>query len=71
MSVIGGSSEVSKCNVDIQSINISSSGWRTWFVTVLVHLRLRVRMRPKSVWFHDAEHRQRPCRMIIGHVNVP
>ncbi|GFY07251.1 hypothetical protein TNCV_1586061 [Trichonephila clavipes] len=38
------------------------AGWRDWFVIGLLHLRLRVR--PKSVLFHYAENRRRPCRMI-------
>ncbi|GFY33479.1 hypothetical protein TNCV_2227481 [Trichonephila clavipes] len=29
--------------------------------------RLRVRFRPKSVDFHNAENRQRPCRRVIRH----
>ncbi|GFU83659.1 hypothetical protein TNCV_1411971 [Trichonephila clavipes] len=44
------------------------TGWRGWFITVLLNLRFRVRPRPKSVDFHDAENRQRPCRMIMRHV---
>ncbi|GFV12721.1 uncharacterized protein TNCV_1366911 [Trichonephila clavipes] len=38
-------------------------GCRSWLVAYLVRLRLRVRPWPKSVDFHDAENRQRPCRM--------
>ncbi|GFU18817.1 hypothetical protein TNCV_1085591 [Trichonephila clavipes] len=45
--------------------------WRSWFVTGLVRLRLRVRPRPKSVDFHDAKNRQQPCRMIMWHVKDP
>ncbi|GFV24965.1 transposable element Tcb2 transposase [Trichonephila clavipes] len=41
------------------------AGWRGWFVARLLHLRLRVRPRPKSVDFHDVENPQRPCDMII------
>ncbi|GFW25615.1 transposable element Tcb2 transposase [Trichonephila clavipes] len=48
-----------------------SAGWRSWFIDGLLHLRLRVRPRPKSVDFHDAENRQRPCRMIMQHVKEP
>ncbi|GFW51303.1 hypothetical protein TNCV_3254321 [Trichonephila clavipes] len=40
------------------------SGWRSWFVTGLMHPRLRVRPRPKSKDFHDAENRQRPCHYL-------
>ncbi|GFV45860.1 hypothetical protein TNCV_2322201 [Trichonephila clavipes] len=39
--------------------------WRSRFVTGLLYPKLRVRPRPKSVDFPDAESRQRPCRMII------
>ncbi|GFV01945.1 ras-specific guanine nucleotide-releasing factor RalGPS2 [Trichonephila clavipes] len=42
-----------------------------WFVAGLLHLRLRVQPRPKSVDFHDAENRQRPCRILIRHVKNP
>ncbi|GFV56117.1 retrovirus-related Pol polyprotein from transposon 17.6 [Trichonephila clavipes] len=42
-------------------------GWRGWFVTGLLHLKLRVQPQPKSVEFLDAENRQRSCRMIIWH----
>ncbi|GFY36397.1 hypothetical protein TNCV_3451001 [Trichonephila clavipes] len=31
------------------------AGWRGYFVTCLLHLRLRVRPQPKSVDFQDAE----------------
>ncbi|GFV72982.1 hypothetical protein TNCV_1734501 [Trichonephila clavipes] len=48
-----------------------STGWRNWFVAGLLPLRLRVRPQPKSVDFHDAENRQRPCRMIMRHVKNP
>ncbi|GFT25560.1 hypothetical protein TNCV_1964991 [Trichonephila clavipes] len=41
-------------------------GWRGWFVTGPLHPSLRVRQRSKSVDFHGAEHRQQPCRIIIG-----
>ncbi|GFU80358.1 hypothetical protein TNCV_3521321 [Trichonephila clavipes] len=44
---------------------------RSWFVAGLLHLRLRVRPRPISVDFHDAENRQRPYRMIMQHVKDP
>ncbi|GFV55191.1 hypothetical protein TNCV_1382121 [Trichonephila clavipes] len=43
------------------------AGWRSWFVTGLLHPRLRVRPRPEWVDFHDAENRQRPCSMIMRH----
>ncbi|GFV76877.1 hypothetical protein TNCV_689481 [Trichonephila clavipes] len=42
-------------------------GWIGW----LVRPRLRVRPLLKSVDFHYAENRQRPCRMIIQHVKNP
>ncbi|GFW10947.1 hypothetical protein TNCV_4459221 [Trichonephila clavipes] len=42
-----------------------------WFVAGFLHSRFRVRPRPKLVDFHDAEIRQRPCRMIIQHVKDP
>ncbi|GFW28033.1 hypothetical protein TNCV_769131 [Trichonephila clavipes] len=45
--------------------------WSDWFVAGCLHLRLRVRPQTKSVDFHDAENRQRPCRMIIQHVKDP
>ncbi|GFV28258.1 hypothetical protein TNCV_679461 [Trichonephila clavipes] len=41
------------------------AGWCSWFVAGLVRLRLWVLLRPKSVDFHDAENRQRPCRMTM------
>ncbi|GFT98771.1 hypothetical protein TNCV_3792161 [Trichonephila clavipes] len=44
---------------------------RGWFVVGLLYRRLRVRPQPKSVDFHDAGNRQRPCRMIIRHVKDP
>ncbi|GFY28343.1 hypothetical protein TNCV_4396751 [Trichonephila clavipes] len=50
---------------------LKPTGWRGWFVTGLLYPRLRVRPRPKSVDFHDAENRQRPCRKRIGHVKDP
>ncbi|GFU19025.1 hypothetical protein TNCV_430651 [Trichonephila clavipes] len=43
------------------------AGWRGWFVAGLLHVRLRVQHRLKSVDFHDAENQQRSCRMIIRH----
>ncbi|GFT01805.1 hypothetical protein TNCV_4206021 [Trichonephila clavipes] len=53
------------------SMRITSNGWRSWFVVDLLHPRLRVRPRPKSVDFYDAENRQRPCRMIKRHAKNP
>ncbi|GFX89239.1 hypothetical protein TNCV_1339381 [Trichonephila clavipes] len=47
------------------------AGGHGWFVAGLRHLRLRVRFRPKTVDFHDAENLQRPCRMIIRHQVPP
>ncbi|GFX09880.1 hypothetical protein TNCV_3565581 [Trichonephila clavipes] len=47
------------------------TGWLSWFVAGLLHPRLLVQPRPKSVDFHDAENRQRPCRMIMRHVKNP
>ncbi|GFV37019.1 hypothetical protein TNCV_2381661 [Trichonephila clavipes] len=41
--------------------------WRCWFAAGLLHLRLRIRPKPKAVDFHDAENRQRACRRIIRH----
>ncbi|GFW04315.1 transposable element Tcb2 transposase [Trichonephila clavipes] len=43
-------------------------GWRSWFVASLERLRLRVRFRPKSDDFYDAENQQQPCRLIMQHV---
>ncbi|GFU88371.1 hypothetical protein TNCV_3744861 [Trichonephila clavipes] len=43
-------------------------GWRSWFVAGLLHPWFRVQPRLKSVYFHDAENRQRPCRMIMRHI---
>ncbi|GFY25391.1 hypothetical protein TNCV_2485111 [Trichonephila clavipes] len=40
----------------------------SWFVAILVRPSLRVKPLPKSADFHDAENRQRPCRMIMRHV---
>ncbi|GFU41851.1 hypothetical protein TNCV_3873211 [Trichonephila clavipes] len=45
-----------------------TTGWRSWFVIGLLHQSLWVRPCPTSADFHDAEHRQRPCRMIMRHV---
>ncbi|GFU36265.1 hypothetical protein TNCV_559071 [Trichonephila clavipes] len=47
------------------------TGWHGWVVAGLLHPRLRVRPRPKSVDFHDAENRLQPCRTIIWHVKDP
>ncbi|GFX93976.1 hypothetical protein TNCV_3413471 [Trichonephila clavipes] len=47
------------------------SGRRGWFVPGFICLWLRVRPRPKSVDFHDAENRQRKCRMVMRHVKDP
>ncbi|GFU69740.1 hypothetical protein TNCV_1221281 [Trichonephila clavipes] len=44
------------------------AGWRSWFVAGLVRPKLRVRPRPKSVDFHNAENRQ---RFRIARVQVP
>ncbi|GFS95823.1 transposable element Tcb1 transposase [Trichonephila clavipes] len=44
-----------------------TAGRRGWFL----HLRLRVRPRPKSVNYHDAENSKGLCRMIIPHVKDP
>ncbi|GFW27149.1 hypothetical protein TNCV_93751 [Trichonephila clavipes] len=49
----------------------ASAGWHGWFVAGFQHPRLRVRTRLKSVDFHDAKNRQRPCRRIIRHVKDP
>ncbi|GFX91964.1 uncharacterized protein TNCV_3577941 [Trichonephila clavipes] len=35
------------------------TGWRSWFVTGHLHLKLRVQPQPMSVDFHDGENRQR------------
>ncbi|GFX98903.1 putative RNA-directed DNA polymerase from transposon X-element [Trichonephila clavipes] len=59
-----------KYNVSL-SIYCSPAGWSGFFVTGPLHSGLRVRPRPKSVDFHDAETRQWPCRMIIRHVKDP
>ncbi|GFS95195.1 hypothetical protein TNCV_2705351 [Trichonephila clavipes] len=47
------------------------AGWRGWSVAGILYSRLRVRPWLKSVDFHDAENRQRPCRLIIWHVKEP
>ncbi|GFW19790.1 uncharacterized protein TNCV_3560931 [Trichonephila clavipes] len=47
------------------------AGRRGWFVVGLVRPRVRVRPRHKSVDFHDAEYRQRPCCMVMRHVKDP
>ncbi|GFV69618.1 hypothetical protein TNCV_4507331 [Trichonephila clavipes] len=47
------------------------AGKSSWFVAGLLPLRLRVRPWSMSVDFHDAENRQRPCRMIMRHVKNP
>ncbi|GFY27050.1 hypothetical protein TNCV_2066711 [Trichonephila clavipes] len=39
--------------------------------TGLVRPSLRVRLQTKSVDFHDAKNRQRPCRMFMHHVKDP
>ncbi|GFV47341.1 hypothetical protein TNCV_4829971 [Trichonephila clavipes] len=49
-------------------IFVMPAGWRGWFVAKLLYPRLRVRPRPKSVDFQDAENQQWPCRMIIRHL---
>ncbi|GFY26039.1 uncharacterized protein TNCV_1917891 [Trichonephila clavipes] len=41
------------------------AGWRRWSVAGSLHPKLRVRPRPKSVDFDDAENRHEPCGMII------
>ncbi|GFU82543.1 hypothetical protein TNCV_4790941 [Trichonephila clavipes] len=46
------------------------AGWRGWFATDLMQPRFRAQHWPKSVDFHDAENRQRPCRMIIRQNNL-
>ncbi|GFV19026.1 uncharacterized protein TNCV_4759111 [Trichonephila clavipes] len=48
---------------------LRSAGWTGWrSVADFVRPSLRVRPRPKSMDFHDAENRQRPCQVIIWHV---
>ncbi|GFX88908.1 transposable element Tcb1 transposase [Trichonephila clavipes] len=65
-------SHASVCNITMfTTIFKSPTGWRGWFVAGLLHLRMRVRPRPKSVYFYDAENRQQLCRMIIWHVKDP
>ncbi|GFV90432.1 uncharacterized protein TNCV_50071 [Trichonephila clavipes] len=44
------------------------AGWCSWFVPGLVRLRVRFQPQPKSVEFHDAQNRQRSCRMIMRNV---
>ncbi|GFX74472.1 hypothetical protein TNCV_3213591 [Trichonephila clavipes] len=59
-------------NSNIRNIKyFDLAGWRGWFVTGLLHPRLRVRSRPKSEDFHDAENRQWLCCGIIQHVKDP
>ncbi|GFW33811.1 hypothetical protein TNCV_3588971 [Trichonephila clavipes] len=43
----------------------------SWYGAGLVRPSLRVRPLPKSLDFHDAKNRQRPCRMIMRHVKGP
>ncbi|GFV82704.1 hypothetical protein TNCV_4146721 [Trichonephila clavipes] len=60
-------------NIEDNSSN-KSPKWRGWLVAGLLYpwlRRLRVRPRPKWMDFHDAENRQRLCRMIIRHVKDP
>ncbi|GFX66788.1 hypothetical protein TNCV_3048861 [Trichonephila clavipes] len=52
-------------------MRIQPAGWRGWFVAGFLHPRLRGRLRPKSMDFHDAENRQRSCHMIIRPVKDP
>ncbi|GFX01224.1 hypothetical protein TNCV_4581901 [Trichonephila clavipes] len=42
-----------------------SAGWCGWFFAGFLHPRLRVRLRPESVDFHNAENREWPCCVII------
>ncbi|GFU93433.1 hypothetical protein TNCV_2728201 [Trichonephila clavipes] len=63
--------EKPECLVLKQPVRLRRHGRLGWFVAGLPHPRLRVRFRPKSVDFHDAENRQRPCRMIMRHVKDP
>ncbi|GFV70402.1 hypothetical protein TNCV_4798211 [Trichonephila clavipes] len=44
---------------------------RSSFVAGLLHTRLRIRLRPKSVGLHDAENHQRQCLMIMWLVKDP
>ncbi|GFV05296.1 hypothetical protein TNCV_225071 [Trichonephila clavipes] len=46
-------------------------GWRGWLVAGLLYPRFRVRPRPKSMDFPNAENRQWPCRMIIRQMKDP
>ncbi|GFT40379.1 DNA-dependent protein kinase catalytic subunit [Trichonephila clavipes] len=47
------------------------TGWHGCFVVGLLHLKLRVRIWPKLVDFHNAENRQWPYCMTIQHVKDP
>ncbi|GFY36620.1 uncharacterized protein TNCV_28241 [Trichonephila clavipes] len=55
----------------LEHFSMMTGGWRGWFVAGVPPPRLQVRPRPKSVDFRDAENQQRPCRMIIWHVEDP
>ncbi|GFT47078.1 hypothetical protein TNCV_3747341 [Trichonephila clavipes] len=52
-------------------ITLEFGSYQCIFVIESNNFLLRVRPRPKSVDFHNAENRQRPCRMIIRHVKDP
>ncbi|GFV36993.1 uncharacterized protein TNCV_4545811 [Trichonephila clavipes] len=50
---------------------VELAGRRGCFAASLLHLSLRVHLRPKSVDFQDAENRQHPCRSTIWHEKNP
>ncbi|GFX17881.1 hypothetical protein TNCV_2293291 [Trichonephila clavipes] len=47
---------------------LEPAGCRSWYVARFVRLRYRIRPQTKSVDFHDAENRQRSCRVIMRHI---
>ncbi|GFT30111.1 hypothetical protein TNCV_1470211 [Trichonephila clavipes] len=56
----------------LPSLRTSLQHAQNWLGGVVVlSLRLRLQPRLKSVDFHDAENRQRPCHMIMYHVKDP
>ncbi|GFW96961.1 uncharacterized protein TNCV_4801741 [Trichonephila clavipes] len=56
---------IARCRV-VSSISSFVSGWSTVAAQLFASVSIS-----KSVDFHDAQNRQRPCRMIIRHVKDP
>ncbi|GFY04321.1 hypothetical protein TNCV_4414091 [Trichonephila clavipes] len=55
----------------LRYLEVKPTGWCSWFVAGLLYPRLRVRPRPMSVDFPDAENRQRSSRVFIRHKKDP